>query len=390
MTLRYWCSLSAIMFVLSCEDDVLGPGLSPPPPGQDSLALQLVAQGFSAPLYVTAPPADSARLFVVEQGGRVRIIRNDTLLAGTFLDLRTRVSSANEQGLLSIAFHPDYATSGYVFASYTNLAGDTRVVRYHVSSNPDSVDAASADTILALDQPYTNHNGGLVAFGPDGYLYVGLGDGGSSNDPQNRAQNPDSLLGKMLRLDVDGALPYTIPPDNPFAGSSDTAPEIWAFGLRNPWRFSFDRVTGDLYIADVGQGTREEVSVEPGTSPGGLNYGWKIMEGGGCRGGGSCNQAGLVLPVVDYANGAEGCAVTGGYVYRGAAIPGLAGTYFYADYCNSWIRTFRYANGQISDHWDWSAKLNALGSISSFGEDARGELYVVAHNGRVWRVVRQT
>lgn len=388
MPLRHWRSLVIAGLLLSCGDDPLGPGLTVPPPGQDSLALQLVAQGLSAPLYVTAPASDSTRLFVVEQGGRVRIIRNDTLLARTFLDLRTRVSSGNEQGLLSIAFHPNYAANGFVFASYTNTAGDTRVVRYRVSSNPDSVDQASADTILALDQPYSNHNGGLVAFGPDGFLYVGLGDGGSANDPENRAQNPDSLLGKLLRLDVNGALPYAIPPDNPFAGSSDTAPEIWALGLRNPWRFSFDRGTGDVYIGDVGQGTREEVSVEAGNSPGGENYGWRIMEGRGCRGGGSCNPSGFVLPVVDYANGAEGCAVTGGYVYRGAALPQLTGTYFYADYCSAWIRSFRYSNGQIADHWDWSSKLAAQGPIASFGEDARGELYVVAHNGRVWRVVR--
>jgi glucose/arabinose dehydrogenase len=252
------------------------------------------------------------------------------------------------------------------------------------------VDALSGDTILAVDQPYTNHNGGLIVFGPDGYLYVGLGDGGSGNDPQNRAQNPGTLLGKMLRLDVNGALPYAIPPDNPFVGRVGTLPEIWALGLRNPWRFSFDRVTRDLFIGDVGQNAREEVSVQPGNSPGGENYGWRIMEGSECSGGGTCNMAGLVLPAVDYPNPGDGCAVTGGYVYRGAAITGLAGAYFYADYCRAWIRSFRYVNGQATDHRDWSSKLMPQGAIASFGEDARGELYVVAHNGRVWRVVRQT
>ena len=382
-------TLALFLLILSCNDDVLGPGHTPVPAGRDSLALQLVAQGLSQPLFLTAPRSDSSRLFVVEQGGRVRIIRNDSLLTRNLLDLRGRVSTGNEQGLLSIAFHPQYATNGYVFVSYTNVAGDTRVLRYH-AANADSLDATVADTILRVDQPYSNHNGGLVAFGPDGFLYVGLGDGGSGNDPENRAQHPDSILGKMLRIDVNGALPYAIPPTNPFAGNSDTLPEIWAMGLRNPWRFSFDRSTGDLYIADVGQGTREEVNFQSGASTGAENYGWRIMEGAICRGGGSCNMAGLVLPIVDYVNGLDGCAVTGGYVYRGAAIPGLAGTYFYADYCDAWIRTFRYSGGQLVDHWDWSQKLVAGGPISSFGEDARGELYVIAHNGRVYRLVKQT
>jgi glucose/arabinose dehydrogenase len=383
-------ALIGIVLLVACSDDVLGPGLSPPPPGQDSLSLQLVAQGLSAPVFVTSPRTDSARLFVVEQGGRVRIIRNDTLTAEVFLDLRNRVSAGNEQGLLSIAFHPDYATNGYAFASYTNTQGDTRIVRFRVSADPESLDALSGDTILALDQPYANHNGGLITFGPDGYLYVGLGDGGSGGDPHNHGQDLTTLLGSLLRIDVDGALPYTVPATNPFVGHATARPEIWAYGLRNPWRFSFDRVAHDLYIADVGQGTREEVSVQPASSTGGENYGWRIMEGTTCFGSGFCSTAGLVLPVVDYENGDEGCAVTGGSVYRGSALPAFAGTYFYADYCAAWIRSFRYSNGQLRDHWDWSGKLAPLGSVSSFGEDARGELYVVAHNGRVWRLVRQT
>lgn len=390
MLVRFSAVAAAFLLVLACADDVLGPGPTPVPAGRDSLALQLVAQGLSQPLFLTAPRSDSSRLFVVEQGGRVRIIRNDTLLTRNFLDLRGRVATGNEQGLLSIAFHPQYASNGYVFVSYTNTAGDTRIVRYRVSSNPDSLDAASGDTILSVDQPYSNHNGGLVAFGPDGFFYVGLGDGGSANDPQNRAQNPANILGKMLRLDVNGALPYTIPATNPFAGGSSPLPEIWALGLRNPWRFSFDRANGDLFIADVGQGDREEVNLQSGASAGGENYGWRIMEGRECRGGGSCNMSGLILPIVEYANGDDGCAVTGGYVYRGSAIAGLAGTYFYADYCNAWIRSFRHNGGQLVDHWDWSHKLVSGGPISSFGEDARGELYVVAHNGRIYRLVKQT
>ena len=389
--MRFRLYLAVIIGVtLSCGGDLLGPGVIPVPAGQDSLALRLVAQGLTAPLFVTAPRSDSARLFAVEQGGRVRIIRNDTLLARNFLDLRGRVSTGNEQGLLSIAFHPSYGSNGYVFVSYTNTAGDTRVLRYHVSSDPESLDVTAADTILALAQPYTNHNGGLVAFGPDDFLYVGLGDGGSGGDPHNHGQDLTTLLGSMLRLDVDGTLPYEVPADNPFTGLTPARPEIWAYGLRNPWRFSFDRANGDLYLADVGQGSREEVNVQPGSSNGGENYGWRIMEGRICSSGDSCDRTGLVLPVVDYVNGIGGCAVVGGLVYRGNAIPALAGTYFYADYCDAWIRTFRLIGGQVHDHWDWSARLNAQGPISSFGEDARGEVYVVAHNGRVFRIVKQS
>ena len=360
----------------------------PPPPG--TLRLALVAQGLDQPVYVTAPPGDAQRLFVVEQGGRVRIVRNGAVLATPFLDLSNQVSRGGEQGLLSMAFDPNFASNDRVYVSYTNTAGDTRILRYVVSGAPDVVNQASADTILAVDQPYSNHNGGLIAFGPDGYLYLGLGDGGSGGDPQGNGQKLSTLLGKILRLDVQGAgsgEQYAIPPDNPFVGQSGARGEIWAYGLRNPWRFSFDRVTGDLYIGDVGQGAWEEVDVASAASGRGrgVNYGWKVMEGAHCYGAPACNTAGLTLPAVEYEH-SEGCSVSGGYVYRGAAVADLAGIYFYADYCEGWIRSFRYSGGNAVDRRDWSSVLDAGGPISSFGEDGVGEMYVVMHGGRVWRI----
>lgn len=379
--------IAALVVAAACLDD--NAATNPLPlPAQDSLSLQLVAQGLSNPVYVTAPPADSTRVFVVEQTGRVRIVRNDTLLARAFLDLQTQVSNGAEQGLFSIAFHPDYAQNGYVFVSYTNTAGDTRIVRYSVSPDPDSLDAASGDTILQVDQPFDNHNGGLVAFGPDDYLYIGLGDGGGAGDTQGNAQSLGTLLGKLLRVDVDAAQPYGIPPGNPFVGQAGVRQEIWSYGLRNPWRFSFDRAQGDLYIGDVGQNAREEVSYQPATSAGGENYGWSVMEGLQCFGGGACDRTGLILPLLDYPNPQDGCSVTGGYVYRGPAIPEQHGTYFYADYCRGWIRSFRLVGGQVTTHLDWSTRLAAGGPISSFGEDAAGELYVAVRSGRVYRVVK--
>jgi len=387
MPSRFWLVLVAAV-VGACLED--GPGTNPPPePAPDSLTLFLVAQGLNRPVYVTAPPGDTGRLFVVEQAGLVRLIRHDTLTTEIFLDLRASVTNGGpaEQGLLSIAFHPNYATNGYMFASYTDHAGNTRVVRYHVSADPDSIDVASGDTILALPQPYSNHNGGLVTFGSDGYLYVGLGDGGGGGDPDSNGQDLSALLGKILRLDVNGSLPYQIPPSNPFVGQAGARGEIWAYGLRNPWRFSFDRTQHDLYIGDVGQNAREEVDYQPAVSAG-LNYGWNTMEGSQCYGGGTCNRTGLTLPIIDYPNPGDGCAVTGGYVYRGARLPAYVGTYFYADYCGGWIRSFKVVGGQVTAHRDWSNQLLTNGNVSSFGEDARGELYVVIHGGgRLYRVV---
>jgi glucose/arabinose dehydrogenase len=363
-------------------------GPAAPAPGTGlpaALHFAVVASGLSDPLFVTAPPGD-ARLFVVERPGRVRIVApGDGLRARPFLDVGDRVrSDYAEQGLLGLAFAPDYAHSGRFYVDYTDGNGNTRVVRYLVSSDPDSADAGSAEVILAVDQPYANHNGGMLAFGPDGMLYVGLGDGGGAGDPQGNGQNPGVLLGKLLRLDVSGAGGYAIPRDNPFGGAA--RPEIWSLGLRNPWRFSFDRATGDLYVADVGQGAREEVDVAPARAGGGrgLNFGWNRMEGFACYPpAGDCDSTGLTPPVLDYDH-AQGCSIIGGYVYRGAAIPGLHGHYLYADWCGRWLRSFRWDDGQVARPTSWGL---LPASPLSFGEDAAGELYVGLQSGEVVRIV---
>lgn len=349
------------------------------------LDLELVADGFSGPLYVTEAGDDSGRLFVVEQPGTIQIVRDGQRLAQPFLDIADRVgSSASEQGLLSVAFHPDYQRNGQFFVNYTNLDGDTVVARYRVSSDPDVADPASAEMLLTIDQPAANHNGGLVKFGPDGYLYIGMGDGGRAGDPWGNAQNRGVLLGKLLRIDVNTGTPYAIPPDNPFVDQADMQPEIWAWGLRNPWRFAFDRATGDLYIADVGQNAYEEVNFQPASSRGGENYGWNIMEGASCFGARACDTSGLVLPVVVYPLGANGCAVTGGYVYRGSALPQLDGIYFYSDYCSGKLWALRNVDGS----WQTAEIMNTNINVTSFGEDAAGELYLTdGRGGGVYRLV---
>ena len=358
-----------------------------PTPTSGGLQLvPVVTSGLSSPLYLTAPDGDP-RLFIVEQAGRIRVVRGGQLLTQPFLDITDRVASGGEEGLLGLAFHPNYAANGYFYVDYTHLnsAGDTLytlVERYTVSAAPDSADSASHKLILRIVQPYSNHNGGLVMFGPDGMLYIGMGDGGSGGDPENRAQDPDSLLGKLLRIDVDHGDPYAIPPDNPFA-TSGGAPEIWALGLRNPWRFAFDRGAGLLYIADVGQNLWEEVNVTP-AGQAGLNYGWRIMEGAHCFNPNPCSTTGLVQPAVEYSH-ADGCSVTGGFVYRGSLAPPLVGQYFYSDYCGGWLRSFSYASGAVTGQTSWSLNVS-LGLVLSLGEDAAGELYVLAANGRVYRI----
>jgi glucose/arabinose dehydrogenase len=330
-----------------------------------------------------------ARIFVVEKTGRIRVVRNGTLLLRPFLNLSASVSGGGEQGLLGLAFHPDYASNGRFYVSYTNTAGDTRIVRYRVSSDPDSADRTTADTILRQDQPFENHNGGWIGFGRDGYLYVALGDGGGAGDTQGSGQSLATLLGKVLRLDVDGATGYTVPTDNPFVGVAGLD-EIWAYGLRNPWRPSFDRQTGDFYIADVGQGRWEEVSIQPANSMGGENYGWNVMEGAHCYSAAPCNEVGKVPPIYEYnrTGPGQGCSVTGGYVYRGADVPALQGLYLFADFCAGFIRSFRYVGAQAVDHRSWTDSLRPPGDISSFGEDARGELYLTSlGGGAVYRFV---
>jgi glucose/arabinose dehydrogenase len=354
-------------------------------------AVHLVATGLSSPLYLTQPPTDPTRLFVLEQPGRIRVIRDGTLLARPFLDITSLALFSNEQGLLSMAFHPNYANNGQFFVYYTDLTGTIQVVRYTVSAvDPDSADAASAETIISVAHPtFTNHNGGLVLFGPDGFLYIGTGDGGSGGDPNRNGQNKTVLLGKLLRIDVNSGAPYVVPASNPFVGLAPARPEIWAYGLRNPWRFSFDRVTHDLYIADVGQNSREEVDVQVAPSAGGQNYGWNIMEGTICYPPPTtgCSQAGLVAPVFDYVTHSGGtCSITGGYVYRGTRLPILAGHYFYGDYCSGQVSSFRYSNGVVTDQHDYTPEFGILGNITSFGEDRQGELYIITQGGNVYRV----
>ena len=362
------------------SEDPSGPGPRDSLPG--ALAVEIVASGLSDPLYLAAPPGD-ARLFVVEKAGRVRIVANGALVATPFLDLTAKVSKASEQGLLSIAFHPSYATNGLFYVYYTDGAGDTRLVRYRVSSDPNRADTATASLVLAVDQPFANHNGGHQMFGPDGMLYIGLGDGGSGGDPMRNGQNLGSLLGKLLRIDVNGVQPYAIPPDNPFVGQAGARGEVWAFGLRNPWRFAFDRWDGLLYIADVGQNRWEEINAVA-INAAGVNYGWNVMEASECYNASSCDRTGLTLPVAEYGR-ADGCSVTGGFVYRGQRIPGLVGHYLYSDYCQGWLRSFRYEGGQVSEPREWP--IGSVGQVQSFGEDATGELYILSKNGNVYWII---
>jgi len=335
-----------------------------------------ITTGLASPVFLTQPLNDG-RIFVVEQAGRIRVIRDGVLQTTPFLDISTRVLSGGERGLLSVAFHPQYATNRFFCVYFTTQTnGDIRIERFTTTANPEIADPATSTLILtAPHSQYSNHNGGLVAFGPDGMLYAGLGDGGSGGDPLGNGQNYNALLGSLLRLDVNRASPY-IPPDNPFVGQANRRGEIWAKGLRNPWRFSFDAPTGLLYIADVGQNAREEVDVVLANS-GGLNFGWNRMEGSICYGATPCSQTGLTPPLIDYVNPTGGCSITGGYVYRGTAIQGLQGHYLYSDYCSGFLRSFRYENGSAVDQKDWGLTMNA---VTSFGVDFAGELYVMSGN----------
>ena len=368
------------LLVLSCSDD-LGTEPQEPIPSDFALRLEVVASGLSNPLHLTTPTGD-ARLFVVEQPGRIRIIQGGQLLATPFIDLTAKIASGGERGLLSVAFDPAYATNGFFYVNYTDRQGDTVVERYRVSSDPNRADPASAKQILFIDQPFANHNGGHQVFGPDGMLYIAMGDGGSGGDPQRNGQNRNSLLGKLLRIDVSRGDPYAIPADNPFVGQAGARGEVWAYGLRNPWRIWFDRTDRVLYVADVGQNQIEEVNAVSQTTAG-VNYGWNVMEGAACYNASSCNQSGLTLPVVTYTHAGGACSVTGGVVYRGQAIPEIRGHYFYSDYCAGWVRSFRLVNGAATDQRDWA--VGSVGGVLSFGEDAAGEMYLLSSNGRVYR-----
>lgn len=367
--------------------------------GAVELTTVKVAGGLSEPLYLTTPPGDQARLFVVEQNtARIRIIKNGTLLATPFLDVNAKASSGGERGLLGLAFHPNYSSNGYFYIKYTDNNGNTVLARYRVSGNPDVADPNSETVLMTAVQPFSNHNGGMLAFSPnDDHLYIGMGDGGSSNDPNNRAQNGQDILGKILRMNVGNGTVFTVPSDNPFNNNPSVLDSIWALGLRNPWRFSFDRLNGDLYIADVGQGAREEISWQSGDSSGGENYGWRCMEGKMCTGltGCTCNSPQLTIPLHDYTHSGGNCSVTGGYVYRGQAIPELDGTYFFADFCTGKIWSFKRNGNGVTQFTDRTAELRpatgeTINNVTSFGEDDRGEIYIVDRDGEIFKIVADT
>lgn len=360
-------------------------GACSPVSGAPALTLRRIASGLNQPVDLQSAPGDRTRLFVLEQPGRIRVIRNGALVERAFLDIVSRVGSGGERGLLGLAFHPRYAENGRFFVNYTDRSGDTHIAEFRVTGDPEVADAGSERLVLFVNQPFSNHNGGGLAFGLDSKLYIGLGDGGSGGDPLGNGQNRAALLGKLLRIDVDGASPYTVPADNPFAGQAGTRGEIWALGLRNPWRFAFDRQNGDLYIGDVGQNAREEVDVGLAARRGGENYGWNITEGTQCYSPSSgCNRTGLTGPVLDYDHGA-GCSITGGVLYRGCRMPGHAGTYFYGDFCTGFVRSFRLQNGQATDQRDWTSSLGGnLDQVSAFGADQDGEIYILDYDGEVY------
>jgi glucose/arabinose dehydrogenase len=374
--------------------------------------------GLDQPVHLTHAGDSSGRLFVVEQAGRIRIVKNG-MVQGTFLDISDRVLSpasggGNEEGLLSLAFAPGFASGAdHFYVYYTNKKGNNQVSRFSLGADPNQANPASEELIIAFDHPtYSNHNGGQLAFGPDGFLYIGTGDGGGGGDPQGNAQNPGSLLGKLLRIDVEqgqaeafktaaftaflpsvfadsqGQPPverlYTIPPDNPFVGQPGYREEIWALGLRNPWRFSFDRQTGDLYLADVGQQQWEEIDFQTASSVGGQNYGWNKMEGKHCYQDKPCDQTGLTLPVHEYIHDSGNCSVTGGFVYRGSQYPALQGIYLYADFCSGRVWGLKPENSS----WINQELKDSNYFISSFGQGSDGSLYVLDRaSGKIYKVI---
>ena len=352
-------------------------------PGNVHLTFARIARGLSKPVFITHSGDNNGRLFVVEQTGRIRVIRKGVLQSQPFLDLRSKISTGGERGLLGLAFHPDYSWNRKFYVNYTDRNGNTVVEQYLRSATNASVAAPTAKLIIRIAQPYSNHNGGMIAFGPDRYLYIGMGDGGGSGDPGNRAQNLNSLLGKMLRLSVDTRHPYVVPPTNPYVGRTGHD-LIWSSGLRNPWRFSFDRQTGDLWIGDVGQQRYEEIDRSKAPNAGrGLNYGWRVMEGNHCYNPPTgCNTSGKTLPIAVYGH-SQGCSVTGGYVYRGATYPDLRGVYLFGDFCSGrvWGIDAAGPNAQTP-----VLLFDTAANITSFGEDQAGNLYLVDHAGDIWLI----
>ncbi len=365
-----------------------GPSSSAPPTGNlnpdaITLGVEQIASGLPPLTLLTNAGDGSGRIFLVYQRGLIVAFDSSMVEIGTFMDISDRITAGGEQGLLGLAFHPDFESNGRFFVNYTNRSGNTVVSEFGLDANGNG-DPASERRLLGIDQPFANHNGGMIAFGPDGYMYIGMGDGGDGGDPLNNGQRMDTLLGKMLRIDVNSGDPYAIPADNPYADGTGGLPEIWSSGLRNPWRFTFDRATGGMFIGDVGQNVREEIDVEP-AGEGGRNYGWNIMEADVCYRD-SCIRRGLTLPAFAYGRD-DGCSVTGGYVYRGSAYPELYGAYVFSDYCSGKLWAFDAEAALASGRGD-AVVLGASGiSPSSFGEDEAGEIYIVGHGGSVHRLV---
>jgi len=373
MSLRRWLPIVVLGIGLLCA--IRSHLVGAEQPGFPIALEPIISDGLDHPVYVTHAGDGSGRLFVVEQPGRIRIVKQGRLQDAPFLDITEFVRYGGEQGLLGLAFHPSYKVNGRFVVNYVRRSdGSTVIAEFQASSDPDRSQAVEKQ-LLVVSQPYPNHKGGMVEFGPDGFLYIALGDGGSGGDPGNRGQNTNELLGKLLRIDVDHGTPYAVPKDNPFF-SGGGRPEIFAYGLRNPWRFSFDRQTGELWAADVGQHAWEEIDI---VQRGG-NYGWRVMEGTHCflpRDG--CARDGLVPPIAEYGHDKGRCSITGGYAYRGSRLPALRGAYLYGDFCSGEIFALMEGSQRIV--------LTTGLQIASFGQDQAGELYVVGHGGTIHRIV---
>jgi glucose/arabinose dehydrogenase len=355
-------------------------------PDPDSVTWKQVVAGLTSPVDIQFPDDSTGRMFVVEQAGRIRVVENGQLLSTPFLDISDRVESrGNEQGLLGLAFHPRFKDNPIFFVNYTDRDKHDVIARFRLSSDPHRADAGSEVRLISQDDPFPNHNGGVLAFGPDGFLYAGLGDGGGADDVLGSGQNKNTLLGKILRLDVDHGNPYAIPADNPFVAAGGSS-EIWAYGLRNPWRISFDRANGDLYIADVGQDTWEEVDFWPAGAPGGANFGWNYREGFHHFAGSPPVALHLISPIAEYSHDEGGCSVTGGFVYRGH-LPNWPGIYLYGDYCSGKIWGLLHPPGSSSQAaWPSKVLFETKASITTFGQDLAGEVYFADRSGVIYRL----
>lgn len=389
-SLSAWSGFAIILTVMISPVATLAQDTPAFDPATFDVGLVEVASGFDGPLLVATPLDDAERLFVVEKGGTIQVLVDGEIVAEPFLDIVDRVGSeGSELGLLGLAFAPDYAESGLFYVNYTDQNGNTVVSRFSTGDDPNRADPASETVILQQEQPRANHNGGALDFGPDGFLYIGFGDGGGQGDPDGNGQDLSTWLGKILRIDVDPAsatdgMTYAIPDDNPFVDDADAAPEVWAHGLRNPWRFTFDRETGDMWVGDVGQNEIEEVTLLPVADGTGQNLGWNITEGTNCYVEPECDMSGLIGPTLEYTHEVGGCSVTGGYVYRGEAMPDLRGVYVFADYCSGLL----WGAGQDAEGaWVMSEPIDTGLSISSFGEDTAGEVYLTdISGGTVYRL----